>query len=66
MKEQYYAAYESKSKKELCLGVWKSMAELARAMRISPKSAWSNLYRSRKERNYVSSPIIVRRIITEE
>ncbi|MBR4288546.1 MAG: hypothetical protein IKT50_03815 [Clostridia bacterium] len=46
MKNYYYAAYEVYSGKELCLGVWDTIEELGEALRISVKTAYSNLYRS--------------------
>jgi len=62
MEKKLYAAYETKSHSRLCLGVWKSIEDLARALRITPKSAWCNLYRTRKGRAFSISGIEVHRI----
>ncbi len=48
MKGYIYAAYETKTKREACLGVWDSIRDLARAMEINEKAAYGNLYRTRK------------------
>lgn len=61
-----YAAYETKTRRELCLGVWNSMQALSRAMRITPKSAWALLYRSRTGMRYSRLGFTVHRIVTQE
>ena len=48
MKNFYYAAYETKSGKELCIGVWDSIPELIEAMKITKKAAYCSLYRNKK------------------
>ena len=48
MKGYIYAAYEAKTEREACLGVWDSIRDLARAMHINEKAAYSNLYRTHK------------------
>ncbi len=49
MKNCYYAAYELRSGKELCMGVWDTIEELGSALEISVKTAYSRMYRNSKE-----------------
>ena len=62
MRKYIYAAYETKSQKELCIGVFRSMENLARSLGISTKSAWCNLYRTLKGRSYAVADFVIHRI----
>lgn len=62
MKNYYYAAYEVHSGKELCLGVWDSIEELGKALRISVKTAYSSLYRSGSSGKHGEKRFTVKRV----
>lgn len=62
MEKFLYGAYETKTKKELCLGVWGSIEALARAMKITAKSAWCNYYRTLAGRKYSRCGFAIRKI----
>jgi len=62
MRSVLYAAYEEKTKKELCVGVFDSVRELSRAFGMTEKAVYCNLYRTRKGRRYSRSEISIRRI----
>lgn len=63
MKNYYYAAYEVHSGKELCLGVWDTIEELGKALRISVKTAYSGLYRQSRSGKQGETKFTVRRVL---
>jgi len=63
MKNYYYAAYEVHSGKELCLGVWDTIDELGKALRISVKTAYSSLYRSGSSGKTGEERFTVKRVV---
>ncbi len=62
MKKNLYAVYEMHSKKEMCLGVWDSVGDLALAMETTPQAIYRNLYQTNAGRRFSRSGFAVFRI----
>jgi len=60
-----YAAYELKSEKELCLGVWDSVKEMSFALEMAPEAIYRNLYQTDRGRRFSRSGLAVCRISLE-
>lgn len=66
MKRYFFAAYETKSGKETCIGIWDSMIDLARALQITKEAAYSNLYRNQKGVGRHVAPFALHRFLKNQ